>query len=62
MGQSYCMKGGDGTQPPAETPQAPQEQHLPHLLLKMFDSGRSLVQMAALCCSLSLLWKYAVSL
>ncbi len=49
MGQSYCKKRVDGTQPPAETPQAPQEEHLLHLLLKMFDSRRSLVQMAFLC-------------
>lgn len=42
-------RGGGGTQPPAGSPQAAQEQHLPHLLLKMFDSRRSLVQMAFLC-------------
>lgn len=45
----HCKKRVDGTQPPAETPQAPQEEHLPHLLLKMFDSRRSSVQMASLC-------------
>lgn len=33
----------------AETPQAPLKEHLPHLLLKMFDSRRFLVQMAFLC-------------
>lgn len=42
-------RGGNGTQPPAETPQAPHEEHLPHLPLKMFDSRRSSVQMAFLC-------------
>lgn len=41
--------GGDGTSPPAETPQASQEQHLLHLLLKMFDSRRRLVLMTSLC-------------
>ena len=45
MGQSYCKKerkkGGDGTQPPTETPQASQEQHLLHLLHKMFDSRQN---------------------
>lgn len=40
---------GDGTSPPAETPQASQEQHLLHLLLKMFDSRRRLVSMTFLC-------------
>lgn len=34
--------GGDGIQSPAESPQAPQEQHLLHLLLKMFDSRQLL--------------------
>lgn len=42
----------DGKQPPAETPQVPPETHLSHLLLKMFDSRRSLVQVASLCCAL----------
>lgn len=37
--------GGDGIQPPAESPQAPQEQHLLHLLLKMFDSRQLPPQM-----------------
>lgn len=41
--------GEDGTQPPAETPQASRGQHLPHSLLKMFDSGRRLAPMTFLC-------------
>lgn len=40
--------GEDGTQPPAETPQASRGQHLPHSLLKMFDSGRRLAPMTFL--------------
>lgn len=55
-----ATKGGDGTQPPAENPQASQEQHLPHLLLKMFDSRQSLLPMTFLCSAV--VWSCCVNM